>query len=158
MTTLEKQIIDTWFINHRTNLMLIGELTQEALDYTTSKRGGGTIGHQLAHIYNVRFWKLEKYDKKLTSDLATITAEDKKTIPMLKDCHTLSANRVAEVLEDGLKQNATIKGFKRGVVPLLGYLISHEAHHRGNILLTLKISGFKLTDKLKYGIWEWNKI
>jgi len=158
MTTLENQIIDTWFINHRTNLMLIGELTQEALDYTTSKRGGGTIGHQLAHIYNVRFWKLEKYDKKLISDLATITAEDKKTIPMLIDCHTLSAKRVAEVLEDGLNQNATIKGFKRGVVPLLGYLISHEAHHRGNILLTLKISGFKLTDKLKYGIWEWNKI
>jgi hypothetical protein len=63
MTTLE-QIIDTWFINHRTNLMLIGELTQEALDYTTSKRGGGTIGHQLAHIYNVRFWKLEKYDSR----------------------------------------------------------------------------------------------
>jgi hypothetical protein len=37
------------------------KLTQEALEYTTSKRGGGTIGHQLAHIYNVRFWKLEKY-------------------------------------------------------------------------------------------------
>jgi len=158
MTTLEQQIIDTWFINHRTNLMLIGELTQEALDYTTSKRGGGTIGHQLAHIYNVRFWKLEKYDKKLISDLAAITAEDKKTIPMLKDCHTVSANRVAEVLEEGLKKNATIKGFRRGVVPLLGYFISHEAHHRGNILLTLKTCGFKLTDKLKYGIWEWNKI
>lgn len=158
MTTLEKQIIDTWFINHRTNLMLIGELTQEALDLTTSKRGGGTIGHQLAHIYNMRFWKLEKCDKKLVSDLTTITAEDKKTIPMLKDCHTLSANRVAEALEDGLKKNATIKGFERGVVPLLGYFISHEAHHRGNILLTLKTCGFKLTDKLKYGIWEWNKI
>ncbi|MBN9384916.1 MAG: hypothetical protein J0H74_29445 [Chitinophagaceae bacterium] len=157
-STLEKQIIETWFINHRTNLMLIGELTQEALDYTTSKRGGGTIGHQLAHIYNMRFLKLEKYDKKLISDLTTITAEDKKTIPMLKDCHTLSAKRVAEVLEDGLKKDATIKGFTRGVVPLLGYFISHEAHHRGNILLTLKTCGFKITDKLKYGIWEWNKI
>jgi hypothetical protein len=32
MTRLEKQIIDTWLINHRTNLMLIEELTQEALD------------------------------------------------------------------------------------------------------------------------------
>jgi uncharacterized damage-inducible protein DinB len=158
MTTLEKQIMDTWFINHRTNLMLIGELTQEALDFTTSKRGGGTVGHQLAHMYNVRFWKLEKFDKKLISDLTAIAAGDKKSIPMLKDCHTLSANRVAGVLEDGLTKNAAIKGFTRGVVPLLGYFISHEAHHRGNILLTLKTCGFKLTDKLKYGIWEWNKI
>ena len=158
MTTLEKQIIDTWLINHRTNLMLIEELTQEALDYTTSKRGGGTIGHQLAHIYNVRFWKLEKYDKRLVSDLAAITAEDPKTISMLKDCHILSAKRIGEILEHGLKDAAVIKGFKRGVVPLLGYFISHEAHHRGNILLTLKICGFKITDKLKYSIWEWNKI
>lgn len=158
MTTLEQQIIDTWFINHRTNLMLIDELTEEALDHTTSKRGGGTVGHQLAHMYNVRFWKLEKYDEQLISDLTAITAEDKKTIQMLKDCHTISAERIGEMLEDGLKKDGTIKGFKRGVVPLLGYFVSHEAHHRGNILLTLKNCGFKISDKLKYSIWEWNKI
>ncbi len=158
MTTIEKQIIETWFINHRTNLMLINSLTAEALSFTTSKRGGGTIGHQLAHIYNVRFWKLEKYDKSLIADLATITAEDTKTISMLKDCHTLSAERIGKVLEDGIKKNGEIKGFKRGVVPLLGYFISHEGRHRGNILLTLKNCGFKIPDELKYGIWEWNKI
>lgn len=158
MTTLEQQIINTWFINHRTNLMLIDELAEEALDYTTSKRGGGTVGHQLAHMYNVRFWKLEKYDKQLASDLSSIKAEDKKTIQMLKECHSISAERIGEMLEDGLKKGGTIKGFKRGVVPLLGYFISHEAHHRGNILLTLKNCGFKISDKLKYGIWEWNKI
>ncbi len=158
MTALEKQVMDTWFINHRINLMLIGELTEEALDMTTSKRGGGTVGHQLAHMYNVRFWKLEKLDKKLVADLATITAEDKKTIPMLTDCHTLSADRVARLLEDSLNNNAAIKRFSRGVVPLLGYFITHEAHHRGNILLTLKNCGFRITDKLKYTIWDWNKI
>ncbi|ALR29652.1 MULTISPECIES: DinB family protein [Chryseobacterium] len=158
MTRLEKQIIDTWLINHRTNLMLIEELTQEALDYTTSKRGGGTIGHQLAHMYNVRLWKLEKYDKKLVLDLKAITAKEPKTTSMLKDCHIISAERVAVALEAGLKDDAAIKGFKRGVVPLLGYFISHEAHHRGNILLTLKICGFKINDKLQYNIWDWNNI
>jgi len=42
--------------------------------------------------------------------------------------------------------------------PLIGYTISHEAHHRGNILLTIKQRGFKLACELKWGIWEWNKI
>lgn len=158
MTTIEKQIIDTWFINHRTNLILINSLTEDALNYTTSKRGGGTIGHQLAHIYNIRFWKLEKYDKSLIADLTTITEKDLKTISMLKDCHEVSAELIGKILEDGVKKNGEIKGFKRGVVPLLGYFISHEAHHRGNILLTLKNCGFKIPDALKYGIWEWNKI
>lgn len=158
MATIEKQIIETWFINHRTNLMLINALTEEALSFTTSKRGGGTVGHQLAHIYNVRFWKLEKYDKSLVTDLTTIVAGDIKTLDMLRDCHTISADLIGKILENGIEKGGEMKGFRRGVIPLLGYFISHEGHHRGNILLTLKQCGFKITDDLKYGIWEWNKI
>lgn len=158
MTALEQQIIDTWFINHRTNLKLIGQLNQEALGMTTSKRGGGTVGHQLAHLYNVRYWKMEKINKSLIRDLSTIQAEDPKTIAMLKECHTVSANLIGEVLKAGIENGGVVKSSKRGVVPLLGYFIHHEAHHRGNILLTLKLCGFKLNNDLKYGIWEWNKL
>lgn len=158
MSLLEQQIIDTWFIHHRTNLMLMDALTDEALSLTTSKRGGGTVGHQLAHMYNVRFWKLEKMDKSVIEGLTTVKAEDIKTIPLLKDLHNISAEMVGNMLKNGMEQGGTIKGFKRGVVPLLGYFIHHESHHRGNILLTLKLCGFKLPTMLQYGIWEWNKI
>ncbi len=89
MTAIEQQILDTWFINHRTNLKLLDNLTEEALTLTTSKRGGGSVGHQLAHIYNIRFWKLEKFNRELVKDLTTIKAEDTKTIAMLKDCQPI---------------------------------------------------------------------
>ena len=158
MNAIEEQVIDTWLINHRTNLKLLDNLTEEALTLSTSARGGGSVGHQLAHMYNVRFWKLEKLDKELVQDLTTIKAEDTKTIAMLKECHAISANMVAAILKKGIENNGTVKGNKRGLVPLLGYFIHHEAHHRGNILLTLKLCGFKLSDELKYGIWDWNKI
>lgn len=158
MNIIEQQILDTWFINHRTNLKLLDNLTEEALMLTTSKRGGGSVGYQLAHIYNVRFWKLEKIDNGLIKDLGTIKAEDVKTITILRDCHSITADLIAEVLKKGIENNGTVKGNKRGLVPLLGYFIHHEAHHRGNILLTLKLCDFKLTDEVKYGIWEWNKI
>ena len=150
--------METWFINHRTNLKVLDNLTEEALTLSTSKRGGGSVGHQLAHMYNVRFWKLEKINQELVKDLTTVKAEDSKTISMLKDCHTVSAGLIAEVLKKGIEDGGNIKGNKRGLVPLLGYFIHHEAHHRGNILLTLKLCGYKLTDELKYGIWEWNKL
>lgn len=158
MTPIEQQIIDTWRINHRTNLLLLDNLTEEALELSTSKRGGGSVGHQLAHIYNVRFWKLEKYDKQLINSMTTIKAEDTKTIPMLKACHDETADLIEHLLTEALLNGGTVKGFKRGVVTLLGYFIHHEAHHRGNILLTLKLSGFALPTELKYGIWEWNKL
>lgn len=158
MNGIEQQILETWFINHRTNLKLLDNLTEESLTLTTSKRGGGTVGYQLAHMYNVRFWKVEKLDNELVKELTTIKAEDTKTIAMLKDSHSISADFIAEVLKKGIGNEGNIKGNKRGLIPLLGYFIHHDAHHRGNILLTLKLCGFKLTDELKYGIWDWNKI
>ena len=158
MTPIEQQIIDTWFINHRTNLMVLDHLTEEALALSTSKRGGGSVGHQLAHMYNVRIWKLEKSNKQLMNGLTTIKAEDTKTIRMLRDCHNITADLVGQVLTTAISNDGNVKGFKRGVVPFLGYFIHHEAHHRGNILLTLKLCGFALPTELQYGIWEWNKL
>lgn len=158
MTAIEQQIIDTWFINHRTNLKILDALTEDALVLTTSKRGGGTVAHQFAHMYNVRFWKLEKLNKALVKGLNTIKAEDTKTSKMLKECHQTSAELIAEVLKSGIENGGDVKGNKRGVVPLLGYFIHHEAHHRGNILLTLKLCNYKVTDEIKWGIWDWNKI
>lgn len=90
--------------------------------------------------------------------LVTLKAEDPKSVSQLIELHTKTAKLIGQVLESGIQNGGTIKGFKRGVVPFLGYLIHHEAHHRGNILLTLKRCGFKLPTELQYGIWEWNKI
>lgn len=158
MATLEQQIADTWWINHRVNLKLMEALTDDTLALTTSTRGGGTVGHQLAHMYNVRFWKLEAFDKKLVEGLTTVKATDEKTLDGLEKLHKESAELIARVIENSLKNEGKVKGFKRGVVPMVGYFISHEGHHRGNILLTLKLCKYKLPREFKYVLWEWNKI
>jgi hypothetical protein len=43
MNVIEQQILETWFINHRTNLKLLDNLTEESLTLSTSKRGGGNV-------------------------------------------------------------------------------------------------------------------
>jgi uncharacterized damage-inducible protein DinB len=48
-----------------------------------------------------------------------------------------------------------IKGFKPHAAAFLGYLISHESHHRGQIALSLKQAGKPLDKKIAYGLWEW---
>src|SRR5262245_46075793 len=48
-----------------------------------------------------------------------------------------------------------VKGFKPSVPAFLGYIISHESHHRGQIGWTLKFSGHPLDRKTAFGLWEW---
>ncbi|HMG16408.1 MAG TPA: DinB family protein, partial [Saprospiraceae bacterium] len=107
---------------------------------------------------NVRFWHMEKQDKTIIKDSKSVKAEDEKTIDMLRELHEISTEWLTHVLTRSIIENKKIKGSKRGIIPYLSNFIAHESHHRGNILLTLKISGFKLPDTLKYTIWDWNNL
>ena len=71
---------------------------------------------------------------------------------------TKSAKAMAKWIERGIDDDGKIKGFKRGVVTMLGYLINHEAHHRGSIILTLKQCGHPISKDIRDGIWAWNQI
>ena len=44
---------------------------------------------------------------------------------------------------------------KGGPLVYLAYFMAHDAHHRGNILLTLKERGHAVGKDLRFGIWDW---
>ena len=50
--------------------MILDAINDEVLDYTFAPRGGGKIGHQFAHMYNVRYWKIENANKSLVTEIS----------------------------------------------------------------------------------------
>lgn len=155
---IPEQVLATWRIHNRVNLMLLENISDDGLKATLSKRGGRNVARQLAHICMVRVWRLTSFAKKQGIELIEFEKGETPPREKLRDSLEQTGKLMELYLQHALDQNGAVSNFKLGVIPMLGYFISHESHHRGSILLTLKQAGFKLPDALKWGIWDWKKL
>ena len=154
-----EQLVESWQINHRVTLKLLGALSDDALRATLSTRGGRDVARQLAHVHEVRLTFAELTSKtNRTANLFHFAKGETPNKRDLKKALEQSAAAIEKTIREAWANDGKTPGFKRGIVPLVGYLIAHESHHRGSILLTLKQKGHKLSDELRWGIWDWAHI
>lgn len=147
------QLIETWNINQRMNELLIVGIKEEHLsDISVFK--GRTVGEHFAHIHNVRLLWLKAAAPDLLGSQKKIEKNDKITRKVLFEYLEVSAKAIASLLKTGL-ETGRIKGFKPHPEGFLGYLIAHEAHHRGQLILVLKENKHMPDKKTLYGLWEW---
>ncbi len=66
-----------------------------------------------------------------------------------------SGRAIERLLRQATAAGGKVKGFKPHAVAFLGYLISHESHHRGQAGWALKATGRPLDQKTAFGLWEW---
>ena len=77
-----------------------------------------------------------------------------------------SAARCEEMLAEALDGGGRIAKFHRDGwarpwpvgVEMLCYMLSHEAHHRGQVLMLAHQLGFPLPIKVMSGLWNWEKL
>ncbi len=155
---MKKELIEAWRTNNRINLLLIERIADEGMTSTLSKRGGRGVAGELAHMHNNRVWQLERRAKYLAEGLDIFPTGTVPSKAKLKKALTASAKAVETFLTDVLDGKPKRRGFKKGIFTTLSYLVSHEAHHRGRILLTLKVSGNTLDKETQGGIWAWDQL
>jgi uncharacterized damage-inducible protein DinB len=150
---MEDQLIETWNIHDRINRYLLKAVPDAALGSALGPKHR-TVYRLFAHMHNVRLMWLKAAAPELLNGLAKLEAEtgDKAALAAALES---SGQAIATLLRKGLAAGGKVKGFKPHAVAFLGYLISHESHHRGHIGWTLKNTGHPLDQKTSYGLWEW---
>ena len=150
---MEEQLIATWHIHDRINRYLLNAVPEDALDSALGPKHR-TIYQIFAHMHNVRLMWLKSAAPELLEGLAKVEGEsgDKAALAAALEA---SGQAVAGLLQKALAAGGKVKGFKPHAVAFLGYLISHESHHRGQVGWTLKNTGHPLDQKTAYGLWEW---
>ncbi len=155
---MKKELIEAWRTNNRINLLLIDKISPGGMKSTLSKRGGRGVAGELAHMHNNRVWQVEKRAKDLAVGLTTFPTGAVPTKAALKKALKASATAVEGLLVGALEGTPKRRGFKKGIFTTLAYFVSHEAHHRGRILLTLKVSGQTLDKNTQMAIWAWDQM
>ncbi|HEX4966731.1 MAG TPA: DinB family protein [Thermoanaerobaculia bacterium] len=137
---MEDQLAETWSIHDRINLYLLDAVAPAALASVSASKGR-TVAEQFAHVHNVRLMWLGSAAPELLEGLEKIEKGAATDKDFLAAALTASGRAVEALLRKSLASGGRVKGFKPHAAAFLGYLISHESHHRGQIVLTLKQAG-----------------
>ena len=154
---MKEQLLETWQINNNMNLLLIDNITDAGMQKTLSTRGGRTVYMQLVHMHNVRLQWLEVCAPAIFKKYPALPKDAAFHRKNLRDALQGSAEGIKELISESWDNGGKVKNFKKGIIPMIGYLVSHDSHHRGNMILTLKQTGEKIPEALKRGLWEWGK-
>ncbi len=151
---MDEQLIETWQIHNRIHFYLLDVLKDEILAATLNPKSR-SVYELFAHIHNVRLLWLKAAAPELMEGMLKLETKVVGTKESLRSALELSGARIEELLRKAIANGGKVKGFKPHVVAFVGYLISHESHHRGQIGWTLKYSGHALDQKTAFGLWEW---
>jgi uncharacterized damage-inducible protein DinB len=151
---MEDVLIETWAIHNRINLYFLDAVPDEAMGSTPSPKCR-TVYDLFAHIHNVRLMWLKSAAPELLDGLEKLETKTAGGKAKLRAALEASGRAIEQLLRKGSVAGGKIKGFKPHAFAFLGYLISHESHHRGQAGWALKLSGHPLDQKTAFGLWEW---
>ena len=163
--TLHHQMAQAFIINDSMNQLLLEHLDVRAWRAKLPMQKGRTIADIFAHVHNMRrkWLRLSAPHLKLPAQLdrrrctpkqvrAALAESALRCSEMLTQALTASQRRVQSFLRDGWA-----RPWRPGAA-MFAYMISHDAHHRGQACMLAHQLGFRLPVAIGAGMWGWERL
>jgi len=162
-------LLETYAVNDAMNQLLLTHLDPRAWRApapAVKARGGRTIAAIFAHLHNCRLSWLKRSAPHLQRPAPL--DPHRCTMRQASAAHKKSAAACLAMLTDALSaqpHRKVTKFFRDSWMPvwpagasMFCYMFSHEAHHRGQILMLAHQLGHPLPVPARGGIWWWDKL
>jgi uncharacterized damage-inducible protein DinB len=156
-------LLETWAVNDALNQLILEYVNPRAWRAKPPGRNARTIAAIFAHVHNIRrkWLRLSAPHLKLPPRLDRARCTQRQAGVALAQ----SAKRCSQMLAEGLAgSDGRVKQFVRdgwakpwpAGAAMVAYMLSHEAHHRGQACMLAHQVGFPI--KAAYKIWLWEKL
>ena len=154
-------LLETFAVNDRINQLILENLDPRAWRAKPPNRGARSIAAIFAHVHHVRrkWLRLSAPHLKLPAQLDRIRCSQEQVRAALVE----SARRCSEMLAEAFAgTDGRVKQFLRdgwarpwpAGAAMVAYMISHEAHHRGQVCMLAHQLGFPIKGGYKMWVWE----
>lgn len=114
---------------------------------------GRTIAALVAHLHNCGLRYLER-----TAPDAGVPGElDRSRVTPAQAARALGAKGRAalRIVGAALADGSRIVGYPHSAAQYLAYYMSHDAHHRGQIVQLARQMGHPISQRTMIGMWQW---
>ncbi len=162
-STIQNQLVQTWEISNRVTEFFFESLPDEVWDLKIPGAQRRTVRMIAGHIHNARCMWLKMLGKNFSGRVpASVDRRRVNRRELLKALQVSNA-AIIQLLQSAYGMGGEMRlkipwaNISGDIFHFAGYMIAHEAHHRGQIILVARALGHRLSPKLSNGIWQWKQ-
>ena len=161
---LADAVIAAWKTSNRVTLFLFENLPPELWPMRVPGTPRRTVRTIASHLHNSRCMWIKMLGRRHGIRPPKNVSRDTVTRRELMPALERSSDGILELLELGINQGGRIPAsgvawlnLPVDVVHVLAYLVAHEGHHRGQIVMLARQTGHRLPVEITGGLWQWSK-
>lgn len=154
---LSQSVLDAWQTGNRVTCYLIEHIPDELWNSKIPGYQQKTMRMIGGHLHNTRCMWIKEVGKYFDLEAPEHVDRYRVSRKQLISELGISFQTISVILEKGLESAEPLRGFSLDAVHFMTYLVAHEAHHRGQIIMAARQLNHSLPDEVTYGVWKWSQ-